>query len=259
MRHRPRNLLALTVVLATAIAMVPGPIAGAKGKPPKPSPSPSPAPSGCATSASTVSFAGRTWTVKRTASLVGPGPNYFSGANVCVDAAGLRLRISRDLQGRWQSSEVYLPASLGYGTYEWTVVSRVDNLNSQAVLGLFTYESDTKEIDIEFARWGVPSDPTNGQFVVQPWDTSGNLYRFTQPALTTSIHRFVWSPGSVTFTSRSSDSSWSRTWTRTTSDVPVPGGERVHMNLWLYQGAALASGATSAEVVISDFRFTPAP
>jgi hypothetical protein len=213
----------------------------------------------CATSATTVSFAGRTWNVRRNPTAKqGPGPNYFSGANVCVGSDGLHLRIAKDAQGRWQCAEVFLGASLGYGTYEWTVASRVDDLNAQAVLGLFTYETDTREIDVEFSRWGWAADPTNGQFVVQPWDTTGNLQRFTQTAIVTSIQRFTWTAGSVTFTSRSPDNAWTFTWTRTTTDVPPPGGERVHMNLWLYQGAALANSATSAEVVISNFTFTPA-
>lgn len=259
--------MVLASALVAGVALLPGPIAGAKGKPPGPSPSPtiSPSPSASpgvgtcvSTSATTVSFAGRTWAVRQATGPQGPGPNYFSRANVCVDGAGLHLRISQDPQGPWQSAEVFLTSSLGYGTYEWTVASRVDDLNTQAVLGLFTYQSGTKEIDVEFARWGVASDPTNGQFVVQPWSTTGNLQRFTQTSAATSIQRFVWSPGSVTFTSRSPDNSWYTTWTRTTSDVPVPGRDRVHMNLWLYEGKPLAGGATTAEVVLSNFTFTPA-
>lgn len=212
----------------------------------------------CAASKSTLRFAGRAWRVKSSRIRVGPGPNFFAWSNACVSTRGLHLRISADPGGRWQSAEVYLPASLGYGTYRWTVDARLDRLNAQAVLGLFVYESDSSELDIEFSRWGWPQDSTNAQFVIQPWDRAGNLRRFTLPRLRTSIHEFTWTPGTVRFASRSLDGSWSQEWTSTSEDVPEPGGERVHMNLWLYRGEPLAGDARGAEVVISDFAFTPA-
>lgn len=212
----------------------------------------------CAAGKAMVDFAGRSWQVKRRGTPVGPGPNRFSGANVCTGPDGLHLRISQDRQGRWQSAEVYLPQSLGYGTYTWTLSSRVDRLNAQVVLGLFTYASDTQELDIEFARWGWAQDPTNAQYVVQPWDRPGNLQRFTLPPVRSSTHSLTWLPGSVSYASTASNGSWSYAWEHGSSDVPMPGPERVHLNLWLYQGKPLADGARMAEVVISDFAFRPA-
>ncbi|MFM7147738.1 MAG: hypothetical protein ACKOW5_15565 [Actinomycetales bacterium] len=212
----------------------------------------------CAESAATLDFAGRTWQVKRSKARVGPGPNLFVGANVCIGPDGLHLRIARDSRGRWASAEVYLPQSLGYGRYTWTLSSRVDRLNAQAVLGLFTYASDTEELDIEFARWGWAKDPTNAQYVVQPWDRPGNLHRFTLPPVRSTTHSFTWLPGAVSYASAAADGSWSYAWEHASSDVPIPEPERVHMNLWLYQGKPLAEGARVAEAVISDFAFTPA-
>jgi hypothetical protein len=223
---------------------------GVTARTPKPTATPAP---------TALTFAGRTWRIKRSSSLVGPGPNRFSASGTWVDSAGaLHLRIAKDGSGRWQSAEVYLPASLGYGIYTWTVASRVDALDPNVVLGLFTYETDTREIDIEMARWGDPSDPTNAQYVVQPWDLADHLIRFTQPPIATSIHRFTWSPGHVTYESRSPDGSWTTAWSHASADVPPPGGERVHMNLWLYGGHAPTSGR-AAEVVIGDFSFVPLP
>jgi hypothetical protein len=40
------------------------------------------------------------------------------------------------------------------------------------------------------------------------------------------------------------------------TDVPRSGGERVHLNLWLFNGAAPADGAI-AEVVLSSFGLAP--
>ena len=51
-----------------------------------------------------------------------------------------------------RSRKLFLGASLGYGTYEWTLSTRVDDLNTEAVLGLFTYQDDTHEIDVEPPR-----------------------------------------------------------------------------------------------------------
>lgn len=249
MHHRPR-LIIPAAIIATAL-LLPATLAPSAtvlgARTPKPTATPAP---------TSLSFAGRTWTIKRSSSLVGPGPNRFSAAGTWVDGAGLHLRIAKDANGRWQSAEVHLPASLGYGTYTWTLASRVDALDPNVVLGLFTYESDVREIDIEMARWSDAADPTNAQYVVQPWDLQDHLVRFTQPSIATSVHRFTWSPGRVEFASRSADGAWHTAWSHVSADVPPPGGERVHMNLWLYGGRAPSDGR-AAEVVISDFTYAP--
>lgn len=209
----------------------------------------------------TITFAGQEWTVKASTGKVGPGPNLFSGSasNVWVDASGrLHLKITRS-KGKWWSAEVIGTQSLGHGTYAWTLDSRVDALDPNAVLGLFTW-SDTaafanRELDIEFSRWGNPFAPTNAQFVVQPYDAAGHLQPFVQPAADTSRHGFTWAPGSVAFTSSAGSVP---SWAYVGSDVPPAGDERPRMNLWLFHGAAPTDGKP-VEVVIGDFTFTPLP
>jgi hypothetical protein len=108
---------------------------------------------------------------------------------------------------------------------------------------------------VEFARWGNAADPANGQFVVQPYDRTGNLLRITQPAGVASSSRgFTWGPTSVVFASSSASPG---SWTYNGLDVPQPGGEHARMNLWLFRGAAPTDGQQT-EVVISSFTFTPA-
>lgn len=138
--------------------------------------------------ARSIEFSGCTWDVKSSAGKVGPGPNYFSNSpdNVWVDDAGrLHLKLTRS-KGRWYAAEVVNRQSLGRGTYTWVLDSPVDSLDPNVVLGLFTWNDDPayhhRELDIEFARWGNAADPTNGQFVVQPYDHTGNLVRITQAA-----------------------------------------------------------------------------
>lgn len=91
----------------------------------------------------TIFFSGRTWQVKTsTPGLVGPGPNYFSNSakSVWVDASGyLHMKI-RKINGVWHSSEVVLSNSLGYGKYILYTASRIDLLDKNLVLGIFTYD-----------------------------------------------------------------------------------------------------------------------
>jgi len=205
-----------------------------------------------------LSFSGRTWTIKTSSSPVGPGPNVFAQSNAFVDSSGyLRLRISK-VNRRWTSGEVVLQQSLGYGTYEWELGSNVANLDPWAVLGLFTWNNDDasyfhREIDFEAARWGNSRDRTNAQWVVQPWDVTGNLRRFTIGSTVPTIVRFTWSASRVDFATVVGGNVV-ESWSYTGSYVPPAGGENARMNLWLFNGRAPKA---AVEVIIRRFTFTP--
>jgi hypothetical protein len=240
------RLLLLLVLAATAL-----PLALAAERAPAARPAPPPA---------TIDFSGYRWTVKDSGKVkVGPGPNLFAASNVWVDAGGrLHLRIA-SVKGRWSVAEVVNTQSLGRGTYTWVLDSPVDALDRNVVLGLFTWNDapdyNHRELDVEFARWGNAADPTNGQFVVQPYDGPGNLQRITLAAgAAPSTHGFTWGTDRVDFFSPSASPSG---WSYTGPDVPQPGGENARMNLWLFRGAAPSDGR-SVEVVIRSFTFTPA-
>ena len=213
--------------------------------------------------ARTISFAGYDWTVRNVQG--GPGPNYFSDSveEVWVDGNGyLHMEINYR-NGKWNCSEVYLDGSLGYGTYAFVVDGRVDLLDKNIVLGLFTYETDTREIDIEYARWG---NATNypGQYVIQPGGTTGNVYRYhldfsTGTDVTTNL--FDWRADAISF--RSYYGAYTPTpaaldmiasWVYFGDDNPPVGGELVHINLWLMSGLAPSDGQ-NVEIVIRDFKF----
>ena len=211
------------------------------------------------------------WHVKTSDSKVGPGPNYFSNRadDVFVDDDGLHLTITKH-GSRWWATEVISDLRVGYGRYEFWLASRVDALDPNAVLGLFTWNNApdfaNREIDIEFARWGDAVAETNGQYVVQPYSTPGNLHGFVQPAVAQSYHRFDWSPDSVAFASYGITSTQSPTliteWRYSGGDVPIPEqpadpppDTNARMNLWLYRGRS--SQKRRVEVVISDFKFQP--
>ena len=211
--------------------------------------------------ANALSFGGHSWLVKSSVGIVGPGPNRFAVKNATVDSAGnLHLRVTKD-KGKWYSSEIINTASLGYGTYRWTATTDLSNLDRNVVLGLFTWNDlpdyANREIDIEIARWGSATDPTNAQFVVQPYNNPGHLRRYAHPAGGPSTLEFTWAPGRIDYVIRQGavvvDS-----WSYVAPDVPVPGGETVRMNLWQYQGLAPANGQP-VELVFSNFDYcTPA-
>jgi hypothetical protein len=206
-------------------------------------------------------WGGRAWQVKSSQSKIGPGPNYFSASpeNVWVDASNrLHLRIT-SRSGRWNCAEIIGAQTLGYGTYLFEVASPVADLDPNVVLGLFTWSDKApyahREIDIEFARWGVAADPTNAQYVVQPYDVAGHLHRLTQPSgVAPTQHGFTWHPGRVDFAS-SDLATWDHDWTYAGTDGPPSRDERVRLNLWLFGGAAPTDGR-EVEVVVTRFSFS---
>lgn len=217
-----------------------------------------------------IRFSGQAWKVKSSNKTVGPGPNYFSNSpeSVWVDESGqLHLKlISKD--GRWYCAEVVTTEPLGYGSYQFKILSGAASLDKYAVLGLFTWDTTApqfnyREIDIELSRWGEDAG-LNAQFVVQPWDHSGNRHRFAiDPQADSSTHIFVWSPKSVQFLSflggvQSPDpNNIVAQWFYTGTDVPPAGGStNARVNLWLISGHPPSDGR-EIEIVLSSFEFIP--
>lgn len=220
-----------------------------------------------------ISFAGYDWWVKRHCNPVGPGPNYFSDSNenISVDPNGyLHLKIAQR-DGKWYCSEVIANVNLGYGTYVFTVQGRVDLLDENIVLGLFTWEDcvpehNYREIDIEFSRWGQTKND-NAQFVVQPWNNPGNMSRFntdlTGHPNRTTTHIFTWKQNRICFRSYYGDFSLAppkediiASWCYTGNDIPPAGAENPRINFWLMSGNAPTT-RQDAEIVIKSFQYLP--
>lgn len=205
----------------------------------------------------TIKFAGREWLVRNTPEKSGPGPNFFSNSSdgVWVDSKGrLNLKVRKSARG-WECVEVGLPKSLGYGEYKFTIETPPSEIADNAILGLFTYEDDVKEIDLEVSRWGASSGP-DSQFVVQPWDGKGNRLRFALPENPgTYVMSFRWTQKEIKFATTAKG--FRTEWTYTGKDIPPPGKETARINLWLYQGGDPAP-LKEQTVVVSGFVFTPA-
>lgn len=208
-----------------------------------------------------LNFSGYSCTVKR-GDLIGPGPNYFSDRpeDVWVDVEGLHLRIVfRD--GKWYCTEVVVDSSFGYGVYTFQLSAQIDALDFQMVLAGFIYKSDLEEIDVEFSK--VLAQPHNAQYVIQPYTHAGNVQRFTMPPVLFSSHRIEWRPDRITFTSWQghepyppSPDSVISSWTYSGPDNPIPDGEHMRFNFWLYQGKPPVSGQ-GAEVTFKSFQYEP--
>jgi len=221
----------------------------------------------------TLDFAGRQWRVKGPGHY-GPGPNNFSDSPSSIwvdDSDRLHLTISQ-ITGAWHSTEIALIEPLGYGDYIFTTQGALQELNPQAVLGLFIWQYSTcwdpgaswwnpyNEIDIEYSYWGNPANEI-GQFVAQPWDWSGNIYRYDAAFGVNEIssHAFRWLPDRVEFRAwrggpnDETPDYMISSWTYTGPHIPRPEQPRVHINLW-YFGSPPAS---PQEVIISEFSFVP--
>lgn len=231
----------------------------------------------CTTRAArSIQFAGIEWWKKASVGRAGPGGNYFcdDSTNVFVDAQGrLHLKITRrgTQYSRYScASEVISTVSFGYGRYRWKLSSPVGALDQNAVLGLFTWDNDAcdeffRELDIEFSRWGVATDP-NAQYVVAPHYETGNRNRWSIPEdVVLSTHSLEWQPDRIVFRSWRGHSnqpppdSLIFSWVYTGTRIPSPGTLKPRINLWLY-GADSTSDGSDVEVIISEFfGDTPTP
>lgn len=240
-----------------------------------------------------ITFAGRKWDIKSSATPVGPGPNTFSDRydDVWVDDKGyLHLTIDQH-DGQWYSSEVVGRDNLGYGTYTWTIQADPMSFSENVVFGLFTWDDSTfmtdgnSEVDIEFAKWGDAASTTPTTFSVQPV-SFGSFYaeRTREVNISNSLlkgvttHQFNWTDTLITWKSFAGNlpignpiATWSFNLNHPprvkqegglTSNpivIPAPGAQtHARMNLWTlpYQSIAPINGLKH-EVVIQNFTYRP--
>ncbi len=206
-----------------------------------------------------VHFSGYDWEARQIPTARGGKTNPYDPANAWTDANGfLHLRIVRRAD-EWFCAEVSLTRSLGQGSYRFTVRD-VSHLDPAAVMTLYTWGSGRfhSEVDVEVSRWGNPAD-RNAQYVVQPYYEPANVSRFEAPSgpLTFSFH---WEPGRVSFRTGRGHVADSRSASIAehvfTSGVPSPGGESVHMNLYVFGNTRIPM-RSGAEVIIEKFEYFP--
>ncbi|MFA6401895.1 MAG: T9SS type A sorting domain-containing protein [Salinivirgaceae bacterium] len=207
---------------------------------------------------STIEFSGISWNVR--SGVGGPGPNNWSDnpKNVWVDSLGrLHLKITKE-GNTWYCSEIYTQQSIGYGKYLFYLAENPLDYDPNIVVGLFTYESDTKEIDIEFSQW-ADTNSLNGWYTVQPppYNNSNQNSFSANLKKGNTTHKFNWSADSIHFQSYSgnyrllpSPDSLINEWTYSGNSNPPAGNERLHINFWLFKGN-MPQNQLDAELVVN--------
>lgn len=211
-----------------------------------------------------ISFSGYNWIVENSGlKKHGPGPNYFSDSdeNVWIDSLGqLHLKITYK-DGKWNCAKVILAESYGYNKYVFKISSRIDILDKNVVVGLFTYLNDSAEIDIEFSRWGK-ADNMNSQYAIQPSYKPENKHRFNidYNYEFPTVHIIDWQQNAIdfySFTDEISTMSENKDtidfWSYKGADIPTDDEERIKINLWLFKGKP-PSDITENELVVKEFK-----
>lgn len=207
-----------------------------------------------------IEFAGCEWFVK--SGYGGPGSNYWSDSEQSVwvdDKRRLHLKI-RKMNGKWYCPEVYTQQYTGYGEHRFLIEYRVDQMDKNVVLGLFTYADDEHEIDIEFSKWGYPNYKNIGSYTIQPYTVSGNIERFEvdfDSIRTTNF--FNWQQDYVMFGSIQGHHEglypapdyFIHRWIYWGDYIPKSTDNlRTHINFWLFQGKSPID-TSNLEVVIT--------
>ncbi len=207
-------------------------------------------------SSRSIRFAGRDWQIK--SGQMGPGNNHWNPDNVFIDSAGLHLRITHD-GARWTCSEVSLASSLGYGCYTFEVEGSSQN-GINEIVGLFLYQDDDHEYDVELGRFGSIRHP-GAQYVIQPINDSTvhlNRHQFSlhDPVTEVITHRISVGQTAVSFSSynRARSNPRLQHWTAT-PNAPVSAQATVHLNYWLFDHLPPTDGQEH-EIIIKNFTFT---
>ena len=206
-----------------------------------------------------IDFSGYAWEIKEhLIEPAGPRDNYWASKNVCVNRKGdIELTISNEYD-RWYASEVRLPKALGYGTYTFKVSTPLNDLDENAVLGLFLYANDNQEIDIEIQNHIDTNNQNNAAYTIQAIEAnsavSQALFDINDSVpITFSIQ---WIPDAVHFNARYQNGENISSY-RELNKAKVPTDKlHVHMNYFLFEPDKGLTPCKVHSIKISDFSFT---
>lgn len=203
-----------------------------------------------------ITFAGYKWVVRNWDG--SPGPNCWTNSkeDVWVDSTG-RLHLTiKNVSGTWRCSQIISKDNFGFGTYRFYLDSRVDQFDKNSVVGLYTFEDNDHEIDIEFSRWGR-LQANYLHYTSQPSNLLGNQKSYNM-LLTENetINSFIWKPTSIEFSSVEGHNPSVfpfANWVYLGNNIPQ-NETTVRMNLWLVHGNAPTDGK-DIELVVSNFEY----
>lgn len=189
-----------------------------------------------------INFSGIQWNIKD-GKMRGPGPNNWSEQNVFVDGDGaLHLRI-REINGIWCCAEISSANSVQYGEYTFYLATNIEYLDPKMMIGLFFYENDQKEIDIEFIN-------KQAIYSIQP-DEHLEFELNLQGSY--SKHKILFYPNRVEFSSYHGHNSGHliQYWKHIIGNQLTLSKTFLHINFWLKRGIF---PKTDAEIVINSVK-----
>lgn len=217
-------------------------------------------------------WCGYEWQVKIKEHPAGPGPNIFGlhPENVKVLRSGaLKLSVLPMAEG-WSCAEIFTTKLLRNGLYVFEVGSEAQKLHPQLVAGFFTYnetrEHHYNESDIEISRWGLQNNK-NAQFAHYADYDIPEVYRFDLSPMS-NLHTFIIhkTQGEVAFYYLDRKYSLkiptlkeAKAFYRFSNTTHHPDYFRIHINLWLFEGAEPAERIQKDELqlTINRFRYLP--
>jgi hypothetical protein len=191
----------------------------------------------------TIRFSGQTWFIKNGNGL-GPGNNNWYEKNVYVDREGnLHLRINK-IEDKWYCAEIFTEDTVKWGEYTFFVSTNLEKLDKNIVIGLFIYQDDKHELDIEFNN-------KSAFYSEQP----SNTHQFKQNLQGDySTHRIIIAPYISRFISLHGHYNYNPDqiidkWTSPSENIPEPLKSHIHINFWLKNGKSPTDGK-EAEIVV---------
>lgn len=173
----------------------------------------------------TIRFSGRRWHVRESSTPVGAGPSRWSASGARVHGASLELR-SGNVDGH--PSGVELASSVLSWPIDISVaLGELPRVDEYTVIGVFLYENDRCEVDVEFAQWG-DSESAPAQFAAS---LEGGLMvrRFSAPRGPFTI-RFRWDDESLQVWLKGEERT--RHWRIPTALAERRPRMRLHLNVW---------------------------
>lgn len=173
----------------------------------------------------TLSFEGRRWHVRESPIPVGAGPSLWSSSGAFVEAGRLHLRAS-PVHGAWRAVEIASPV------LDWPVdvsmrLSPLPRIDEDTIIGVFLYQNDRCEVDVEFAQWGEASS-LPAQFATS-FQNGAEVRRFARPEGPITI-RFTWDDDALVVSLETAQRT--RSWRVPTTHIGPSPQLRLHINVW---------------------------
>jgi hypothetical protein len=225
----------------------------------------------CLPGANLFSWKGLSWNKRIHA---GPPANNqtWSSSNISVSPTTgyLNLQLTNPTGNAPVGCEIFSEKrGFGYGTYTVVVDARLDNIGSPASFGgLFTFDftsaPDYKEIDAGEVR-DYASNPNKRILKNHVYNNAGSRAFVTDdldvPSSPLQTHRMIWEPNKITFDSYLGEGINGTNYSHVvhTTNIPTPGLERVHFNIFVDSTLTGYLNVSPLTVVVRNFSFSHTP